>query len=105
LYHVNPDFDGDLRRHEGRYTIHSHSQREYDAHMAHLARAYLAQNPDPVLHSFLRLGFAELEERHGAVVGIMVPRPKIIPLPDQGKGAQAGPNTLLPPAAAEGIVT
>jgi hypothetical protein len=81
LYHIGPDFDGDLRRHNGRYAIHSHSQRHYDAHMAHLARAYLADGADPGLHAFLRLNFAQLLRRHGSVVGVVVPRPKVIPIP------------------------
>ncbi len=80
LYHISPAFDGDLRRHEGRYAIHSHSQRDYDERMADLARAYLADKPDPGLHAFLRLGFQQLLHRHGSVVGVMVPRPKVIPL-------------------------
>jgi hypothetical protein len=80
LYHISPAFDGDLRRHDGRYQMHTHSQREYDCQMAGLARAYLATNPDPALHAFLRLNFAQLQMRHGAVLGIVVPRPKIIPL-------------------------
>jgi predicted metallopeptidase len=82
LYHIGPGFDGDLRRQGGRYCIHSHSQRQYDSHMAHLARAYLAGGADPALHAFLRLDFAQLQERHGSVVGIVVPRPKIIPVPE-----------------------
>jgi hypothetical protein len=80
LYHIGPAFDGDLRRHEGRYTVHSHSQRCYDAQMAHLAREYLASQPDPALHAFLRLDFSQLARRHGSVVGVVVPRPKLIPL-------------------------
>ena len=80
LYHISPAFDGDLRRHQGRYSVHSHSQRAYDRHMAHLARAYLATRPDPDLHAFLRLDFAQLVHRHGAVAGIRVPRPKIVPV-------------------------
>jgi len=80
LYHVSPAFDGDLRRHKGRYAIHSHSQRDYDEHMSHLARAYLAGNPDPALLAFLRLDFAQLLARHGSVVGVVVPRPKVIPV-------------------------
>jgi predicted metallopeptidase len=80
LYHISPEFDGDLRRHDGRYQLHTHSQREYDRQMAGLARAYLATDPDPALHSFLRLNFAQLQKRHGSVLGIVVPRPKIIPL-------------------------
>lgn len=80
LYHISPSFDGDLRRHNGRYAIHSHSQRRYDQHMAHLARAYLANGADPALHAFLRLDFSQLQQRHGQVVGIVVPRPKLIPV-------------------------
>jgi hypothetical protein len=81
LYHINPAFDGDLRRHQGRYSVHSRSQRRYDQHMAHLARAYLGSGADPSLHAFLRLNFAQLQHRHGSVVGVFVPRPKIIPVP------------------------
>jgi hypothetical protein len=81
LYHINPAFDGDLRRHGGRYSIHSHSQRRYDEHMARLARQYLAGGADPAVHAFLRLNFAQLQHRHGKVTGVMVPRPKIIPVP------------------------
>ncbi len=80
LYHISPTFDGDLRRHAGRYSVHSHSQRGYDEHMAHLARQYLAGKPDPELYAFLRLNFAQLTGRHGSVVGIMVPRPKLVPV-------------------------
>jgi hypothetical protein len=80
LYHISPRFDGDLRRHDGRYVLHSYSQKGYDDHMARLARDYLASRPDPNLHAFLRLDFQQLEERHGSVVGVIVPRPIIIPL-------------------------
>jgi predicted metallopeptidase len=81
LYHISPAFDGDLRRHEGRYSIHSHSKRGYDEHMADLARSYLANGADPQLHAFLRLNFAQLQQRHGHVIGAVVPRPKLIPIP------------------------
>ncbi len=80
LYHISPAFDGDLRRHEGRYSVHSHSQRAYDRHMALLAREYLAAKPDPALHAFLRLNFNQLAHRHGSVIGVMVPKPKIVPI-------------------------
>jgi hypothetical protein len=80
LYHVSPAFDGDLRRHSGRYCIHSASQQRYDAHMADLARAYLSTKPDPRLLDFLRLSFGQLVQRHGSVVGVAVPRPKMVPV-------------------------
>jgi predicted metallopeptidase len=80
LFHIGPQFDGDLRRYEGRYCIHSHSQRCYDEEMSRLSRQYLRSNPDPSLSAFLRLNFAELQKRHGSVLGIIVPRPKLIPV-------------------------
>jgi hypothetical protein len=80
LYHISPKFDGDLRRFGGRYAVHSHSKRGYDAHMTALAREYLAGRPEPVLHDFLRLSFGQLVQRHGHVVGVVVPRPKLVPL-------------------------
>jgi hypothetical protein len=78
LYHISPRFDGDLRRHEGRCSLHTHSKRLYDAHMAHLARAYLSNGADHALHAFLRLNFAQLQHRHGSVVGVVVPRPRLL---------------------------
>jgi hypothetical protein len=83
LFHISPSFDGDLRRHDGRYSIHSHSQKQYDQQMSALAREYLAGNPNPHLHDFLRLDFSQLVQRHGSVMGVRVPRPKLIPLPPE----------------------
>jgi hypothetical protein len=86
LYHISPAFDGDLRRHAGRYSVHSRSQKDYDLHMADLARAYLTGRPDAALHAFLRLNFAQLERRHGCILGVMVPRPKVVPIAAQVRG-------------------
>ena len=85
LYHIGERFDGDLRRHPGRCAYHSHSRRHYDRRMAELARAYLAGGPDPALHAFLRLDFAQLHQRHGGVVGVVVPRPKLVPVNGDGE--------------------
>jgi hypothetical protein len=99
LYHLSPAFDGDLRRHQGRYEVHSHSQRDYDEKMAGLAREYLASRPEADLHAFLRLDFAQLQRRHGSVLGIVVPRPKVFPvgaqasLPSAAQGSE-GPSTV-----------
>jgi hypothetical protein len=80
LYHISPAFEGDLRRMAGRCALHSHSKRAYDIRMAALARAYLAGGADPALHSFLRMDFAQLRHRHGSVEGVVVPRPRLLPL-------------------------
>jgi predicted metallopeptidase len=80
LYHLSPEFNGDLRRHPGRYAVHSHSKREYDARMGELVRDYLADHPAPELFEFLRHGYADLWNQHGGVVGVVVPRPKLLPV-------------------------
>ena len=84
LYHISPAFEGDLRRHNGRYDLHSHSKKQYDQHMAHMARVYLSNGADRSLHGFLQLNFAQLMERHGSVVGVMVPRPRLLPILHNG---------------------
>jgi hypothetical protein len=89
LYHISPSFDGDLRRHAGRCTLHTQSKRLYDAHMAHLARAYLSNGAERRLHDFLRLNFAQLRHRHGSVVGAVVPRPRLLPIPSPQSPSRA----------------
>src|SRR5690606_36006120 len=69
MWHIAPDFNGDLRRHAGRCYAHGPSQQKYDAHMARLAQAWLALNPPVHLYDFLSLNFAELAAEHGKVVG------------------------------------
>jgi predicted metallopeptidase len=89
MYHISPHFDGDLRRLDGRYQIHSCSKRGYDEHMARLVRSYLSDGADPALHGFLRLNFAQLQARHAHVEAIVVPRPKLVPVPARKVAQQA----------------
>lgn len=103
LFHISPRCDGDLRRHGGRYDLHSHSQKHYDRHMADLARAYLDQKPNPDLFAFLRLNFAQLCHRHGGIQAIFVPRPQVFPVAWPGSPAlqQAATSTPLSQAQPE----
>jgi predicted metallopeptidase len=80
LYHIGQNFDGDLRRLPGRYAVHSHSKCDYDRHMARLVKAYLADHPDPGVYDFLKLGYADLWRGHGGITGVVVPRPKLVPI-------------------------
>ena len=80
LYHMSPAFDGDLRRHPGRYAVHSSSKDRYDEHMAELVKEYLADHPEPELYEFLRYGYQQLWTRHGWITGVVVPRPKLLPV-------------------------
>ena len=80
LYHISPTFDGDLRRHPGRYSVHSHSKDHYDAQMAELVQEYVADHPEPDVFDFLRHGYQHLWDRHGGITGVVVPRPKLLPV-------------------------
>lgn len=80
LWHVSPDFDGDLRRHDGRCYAHTHSQKLYDTQMDRLARKWLAGSPSRHLYEFLESNFAQLRASHGKVFGVKIPRPKLVPI-------------------------
>jgi hypothetical protein len=79
LWHISPDFNGDIRRHAGRYHAHTHSQAEYDEEMGRLTDRWLALAPAEPLWGFLRDDFRQLSARHGGIVGLKIPRPRILP--------------------------
>ncbi|HZN34255.1 MAG TPA: hypothetical protein VFB80_10565 [Pirellulaceae bacterium] len=81
LWHISPQFDGDIRRHGGRYHAHSHSQANYDREMGRLVDRWLGLDPPEELWSFLRDDFAALAARHGRIVGLRIRRPRLLPLP------------------------
>ncbi|MSR57716.1 MAG: hypothetical protein EXS05_08590 [Planctomycetaceae bacterium] len=80
LYHISPAFDGDIRRLGGHYHVHSHSQKEYDRAMEVLVDRYLGLAPPQSHYRFLELNYRELVARHGSLVGIRMPIPKLLPL-------------------------
>jgi hypothetical protein len=82
LWHISEQFDGDLRRHEGRCYVHGPSQREFDRTATKLAGEWLASEPPTELYAFLRLNFRQLISQHGGVVGERYPTPKLLPLAD-----------------------
>ena len=82
LWHISPEFNGDLRRHPGRCYVHTHSQKDYDARMQMLANRWLRQTPPREVFDFLDLSFRQLHGRHGSVYGSRVPHPKMIRLAD-----------------------
>jgi hypothetical protein len=80
LWHISPRFDGDIRRHAGRCFAHTGSQSAYDVEMDRLAQRWLAQEPPEELWGFLTGSVEELVARHGRIVGVKVPRPRLIPV-------------------------
>lgn len=86
LWHIAPEFNGDIRRHEGRYHAHTASKAAFDEHTRGLALRWLAAHPDEGALEFLRVSFSELRSRHGAVHGIRYRRPKLVPFVPDARG-------------------
>ncbi len=79
LWHISPQFDGDIRRHGGRCFAHTHSQQQYDAGMQKLVDRWIAAEPPRELYAFLELDFRQLHEKFGRVYGTKIPQPKLLP--------------------------
>lgn len=79
LWHIGPDFDGDLRRHDGRCFAHGPSRRNYNAEMDRLAQRWLAADPPGRLYDFLAHSYDELRAEHGVVFGDRWPTPRLVP--------------------------
>lgn len=80
LWHISPEFDGDIRRHAGRCHVHTHSQREYDEAMRALVVAWLRTDPPRESYAFLEHNFRGLERQFGAVYGRRIPSPRLRPI-------------------------
>jgi len=74
LYHISPEFNGDIRRFAGRNYAHGSSRRKYDALMEELVQAYSKANPPGELLEFLQHDFAGLNRKFGGVTGRRVRR-------------------------------
>lgn len=80
LWHISPAFDGDLRRFAGRCYAHGNSQADYDRQVEVLAKKWWEQKPPAACYGFLRHRFTALQRNHGQVIGVRIPRPKLIPM-------------------------
>jgi hypothetical protein len=89
LYHISEKFDGDLRRHPGRYQFHTANQKDFDRIMGEHAQEYLRMRPDPSLYDFLGKGMKLLLQRYDAVTGYSIPKPLMIRMPKDYPGIAA----------------
>lgn len=80
LYHISPEFNGDIRRFEGSCYVHTGSQKQYDRQMEVFAREYLRQGAPEERLRFLQLDFHQLQAQCGAVVGLRIAIPRLIPV-------------------------
>ena len=78
LYHISPQFNGDIRRFGGSCYIHTGSQKSYDLQMDVFAKEYLRMNVPVDMVQFLRYSFSELQAHCGDVVGLRIAIPRLI---------------------------
>ena len=79
LYHVNPLFNGDLRRFAGRRFAHG-SKNQYDQTVRRLVQDWLKQDPPNDLWDFLCYNYRDLVAKYGKLNGTRIPAPRIVPL-------------------------
>lgn len=77
LYHVSPQFDGDIRRFPGRNFAHGGSTKKYNRLMERFVDEYIMTAAGSSLTAFLEHGLAELKGKHKAIVGRKMTMPKI----------------------------
>ncbi len=76
LYHISPEFDGDIRRFSGKYFAHGKSQKQYDARLKREVDAYLDTFGEDERLDFLRMDFKQIQAKFGRVMGQTVKMPK-----------------------------
>lgn len=83
LYHISPNFDGDMRRLSGRYVVHSHSCQAYDALMLQLVRDYLHKADGNVVSrqfGWLHENASSLLQRFDQLTSLYLRRPRMFPV-------------------------
>ncbi|MCF0233577.1 MAG: hypothetical protein HUK22_01205 [Thermoguttaceae bacterium] len=78
LYHINPEFNGDIRRFEGRNYAHGSSRKSFDDEPRRLAELWLGADPPPQVWEFLKWNFAQIRERFGEIRGARFPKISLI---------------------------
>jgi hypothetical protein len=78
LYHISPEFNGDIRRFPGKNYAHGSSRKKYNDRMAQLVDGYLLEAGDDSLVSFLEGDMKAIRTRHRAIVGRKLAVPRIL---------------------------
>jgi predicted metallopeptidase len=77
LFHISPEFNGDIRRFPGKNYAHGSSTKKYNAQMARLVDAYLERLEDRGMLHFLEGDMDEVRGRFKAIVGRKMAAPRI----------------------------
>ncbi|HID78143.1 MAG TPA: hypothetical protein EYP56_19390 [Planctomycetaceae bacterium] len=100
LWHISPDFDGDVRRFAGRCYVHGPSRKSFNREAARMANQWLALRPPLPLYLFLYCNFQQLVDQYGTVYGTRIPNPKLVPEDEPLRPRLTIPPTTLWPTGA-----
>ncbi|MHB0998156.1 MAG: putative metallopeptidase [Armatimonadota bacterium] len=80
LYHIGPEFNGDIRRFPGKNYAHGHSRAKYNEQMKVFVNDYLSLPGSREAAEFLNNSFADLMRQYSSVTGrkVRLPRPKLV---------------------------
>ncbi len=77
LYHISPDFDGDIRRFPGRNFAHGSSRKRYNSVMEGLVDRYLLEKQGLDNLGFLEVDMEALRAKYQTIVARKYPAPKV----------------------------
>ncbi len=77
LYHISPDFNGDIRRFPGKNYAHGSSRKKYNALMSQLVDGFREKLEDEGPLEFLKEDMKTLRNGYGTLVGRRFPAPRI----------------------------
>lgn len=77
LYHISPDFDGDIRRFPGKNYAHGGSTKRYNLLMEKFVEEYMDHAESGIHTAFMDCDMSALRSRHRAIVGRKMPMPRI----------------------------
>ena len=80
LWHIGPNFDGDVRRFPGRSYAHGPDKRYFDVQSQHLVDQWMAARPPESVYAFLRLRCNELLRVYGSIFGERYAVPRLVPM-------------------------
>lgn len=98
LYHISPEFNGDVRRFGGKNYAHGSSRKKYDATVAQYADAWLASEPKREIWAFLELNEEELLRRYQKVRFSRFPSIPLIKI-DRDEAIRLNPRLAEVPVA------
>ena len=76
LYHISPEFNGDIRRMGAVKKAHGHSKKHFDAHYAGDLKAFIGSMRDESHIRFLKMDSGSIFSCYGTVNGMRMKNPR-----------------------------